>query len=83
MERPKVWSILSQVEVSSKLSEVFSNSTEVVVCVACACGGVRSLLITYGESRATGVFRVVLLLVVDGNIGTFPSRGLPMMDRLQ
>jgi hypothetical protein len=25
------------------------------------------------------VFKVVPLLVVDGNIGTFPSRGLPMM----
>jgi hypothetical protein len=29
------------------------------------------------------VFRVVPLLVVDGNIGTFPSGGLPMMDELQ
>jgi hypothetical protein len=29
------------------------------------------------------MFRVVPLLVVDGNIGTFPSRCLPMMDGLQ
>jgi hypothetical protein len=73
----------SIVEASSKLSEAFSNSAEVAVCVACACGGVRNLLITDGESRATEVFRVVPLLVVDGNIGTFPSRGLTMMDGLQ
>jgi hypothetical protein len=33
--------------------------------------------------RATEVFRVVPLLVVDGNIGTFPSRVLPMMNGLQ
>jgi hypothetical protein len=71
------------VETSSKLSEAFPNSVEVAVCVACACGGVKRLLITDGESRATKVFRVVPLLVVDDNIGTFPSRGLPMMDGLQ
>jgi hypothetical protein len=47
------------------------------------CGGVSSLLITDGESRATEVFRVVPFLIVDGNIGTFPSRGLPMIDGLQ
>jgi hypothetical protein len=29
------------------------------------------------------VLRDVPLLVVDGNIGNFPSRGLPMMDGLQ
>jgi hypothetical protein len=57
----------STVEASSKLSEVFANSAEVVV--ACACGGVRSLLIIDGESRATEVSRVVPLLVVDGHIG--------------
>jgi hypothetical protein len=51
--------------------------------VACACGGVSNLLIIDGESRATEVFRVVPLLVVDGNIGTFPSQGLPMMNELQ
>jgi hypothetical protein len=60
----------------------FSISAEVVA-VACACGGVSNLLITDGESRATEVFKVVPLLIVDGNIGTFPSRGLPMMNGLQ
>jgi hypothetical protein len=43
----------------------------------------KNLLITDGESRAAEVLRVVPLLVVDGNIGTFPSRGLPMMKGLQ
>jgi hypothetical protein len=70
----------STVEASSKLPVAFSNSVEEV---AFACGGVSNLLITYGESRATEVFRVVPLLVVDDNIGTFPSRGLPMMNGLQ
>jgi hypothetical protein len=60
----------STVEASSKLSVAFSNSAEVV---ACACGGVSNLLITDGKSRAIEVFRVVPLLVVDGNIGNFPS----------
>jgi hypothetical protein len=64
----------STVEASSKLSVAFSNSTEEV---PCACGGVSNLLITDGESRATKVFRVVPLLVVDGNIGNFTSRVLP------
>jgi hypothetical protein len=64
----------------SSRTVAFSNSAEVV---ACACGDVNNLLITDGESRATEVFRVVPLLVVDGNIGTFPSRGLPMMNVLQ
>jgi hypothetical protein len=50
----------------------FSNSAEEVA-VACACGGVSNLLITDGESRAAKVFKVVPLLVVNGNIGTFPS----------
>jgi hypothetical protein len=70
----------STVETSSKLSVAFSNSAEVV---ACACGGVSNLLITDGESKATEVFRVVPVLVVDSNIGNFPSRGLPMMNGLQ
>jgi hypothetical protein len=70
----------STVEASSNLSVAFSDSVEEV---ACACGGVSKLLITDDESRATEVFRVVPLLVVDGNIGTFPSRGLPMMNGLQ
>jgi hypothetical protein len=69
--------------VGPQLSEAFSDSTEVAVCVACAYGGIRSLLITNGESRATDVFRVVPLLIVDDNIGTFPSRVLPMMNGLQ
>jgi hypothetical protein len=72
----------STVEASSKLSMAFSNSAKVVA-VACACGGVSNLLITDGESRTTEVFRVVPLLVVDGNIGTFPSSGLPMIKGLQ
>jgi hypothetical protein len=72
----------SIVEASSKLSVAFSNSAEEVA-VACACGGVNNLIITDGELRATEVSRVVPLLVVDGNIGTFPSRGLPMMNGLQ
>jgi hypothetical protein len=71
----------STVEASSKLSVAFSKSAEVVA-VACACGGVSNLLITNGESRATEVFKVIPLLVVDGNIGTFQSRGLPMMKGL-
>ena len=50
------------------------------MCVACVCGGgVTSLLITDGESRATEVFRIVPLLVVDGKIGNFQSRDFPMM----
>ena len=49
-------------------------------CIACVCGGgVTSLLITDGESRAAEVFRTVPLLVVDGKIGNFPSRDFPMM----
>jgi hypothetical protein len=72
----------STVEASSKLTVAFSNSAEEVA-VAFACGGVSNLLITDGESRAIEVFRVVPLLVVDGNIGNFPSRGLPMMNGLQ
>jgi hypothetical protein len=72
----------STVEASSKLSEAFLDSAKVALCVACACGGVRSLIFTDGESRAIEVFRVVPLLVVDGNIGTFPSQVLPMMNGL-
>src|SRR4051812_36957320 len=70
----------STVEASSKLSEEFSDSAEVTV--AFGCGGVRILLITDGESRAVEVFRVVPLLVVDGNIGTF-SRGFLIINELQ
>ena len=50
------------------------------MCVECVCGGgLTSLLIIDGESRATEVFRTVPLLVVDGKIGNFPSRVFPMM----
>ena len=48
-----------------------------------ACGGETSLLITDGESRAAEVLRVVPFLVVDGNMATLGSRGLPMMENLQ
>ena len=42
------------------------------MCVACVCGGgVTSLLIIDGESRATEDFRTIPLLVVHVKIGNF------------
>jgi hypothetical protein len=70
------------VEASSKVSEVLPDSAEVVVRIF-ELGGVRSLLITDGESRAAEVLRVVPFLVVDGSMGTLSSRVFPIMIEFQ
>ena len=63
---------------SQQLKLNIADSAKVVVRIF-GPGGVRSLLITNGESRAAEVLRVVPFLVVDGSMGTLSSRVFPIM----